>query len=116
MSRPDRIHAEELHKRITAGERCALIDVRTAEEYRALHADGALLLTLDRCTPAALRECLAAAGYGPDTPVYFICHSGQRAAQAADVVSEHFPRAFIVLGGTLAWAQAGLPVKPGEQP
>jgi len=116
MSHPRQIHAEELHKRITAGERCALVDVRTAEEYRALHVDGALLLALDECTPDALSKRLAEAGYDAQTPLYFICHTGQRAAQAAEAVLAQYPHAAIVQGGTLAWAQAGLPVKPGEEP
>ena len=116
MNHPRQVHAEELHKRITAGERCVLVDVRTAEEYRALHADGALLLTLDQCTSEALSKRLTEAGYDTQTPLYFICHTGQRATEAADAVLAQFPHAAIVQGGTLAWAQAGLPVKPGDQP
>ncbi|MGH8126886.1 MAG: rhodanese-like domain-containing protein [Gammaproteobacteria bacterium] len=115
MSQPAQIHAQELHQRITAGEHCALIDVRTAEEYRALHAEGALLLPLDECTPDALAQCLTDAGHGSDAPIYFICHTGRRATEAAEGVFDRFPQATVVQGGTLAWAQAGLPVKPGSE-
>lgn len=116
MNQPARIHAEELYQRITAGEHCALIDVRTVDEYCALHAEGALLLTLDECTSDSLTQCLTDAGYAPDAPLYFICHTGRRATEAANSVFDRFPQATIVQGGTLAWAQAGLPVKPGTDP
>lgn len=116
MSQLARIHAEELHQRITAGEPCALIDVRTADEYHALHAEGALLLPLDECTPDTLAKCLADAGHAPDTALYFICHTGRRATEAAEGVCDRFTHATVVQGGTLAWAQAGLPVKPGNEP
>lgn len=116
MSQPATIHAEELYQRIEGREPCAIIDVRTAEEYRALHAKGALLLPLDECTPDAVTECLTDSGYGMDAPIYFICHTGRRAAEAAEKVFDRFPHATVVQGGTLAWAQAGLPAKPGTEP
>lgn len=110
------IHAEELYQRMANGEPCVIVDVRSIEEYRSLHAAGALPLALDDCTPENLERCLSEHGLAADTPLYLICHSGQRAAQAAETLRERFPRCMVIAGGTLAWAQAGLPVRPGEQP
>lgn len=116
MNQPATIHAEELYQRIRSGEECVIVDVRTAEEYQALHAEGALLLTLDECNADALGRLLSGKGYARDASLYLICHSGQRATEAARTLRENFPRATVIQGGTLAWAQAGLPVKPGDQP
>ncbi|HYW77590.1 MAG TPA: rhodanese-like domain-containing protein [Gammaproteobacteria bacterium] len=116
MNQPATIHAEELYQRIECGEECIIIDVRTEEEYRALHAKGALLLTLDECNADSLGELLAGKGYSKDSSLYLICHSGQRATEAARTLREAFPSATVIQGGTLAWAQAGLPVTPGTQP
>ena len=92
------------------------MDVRTTEEYQALHAEGALLLTLDECNAGALERLLAGKGFSKESSLFLICHSGQRATEAAKALRETFPHATVVQGGTLAWAQAGLPVKPGAQP
>jgi rhodanese-related sulfurtransferase len=116
MSQPDTIHAEELYQRIQNGEKCLIIDVRTADEYQALHAEGARLLTLDECSAEALGRMLAESGYPKDFDLYLICHSGQRATAAAQKLRTAFPHATVIQGGTLAWAQAGLPVKPGARP
>ena len=116
MNQPATIHAEELYQRIQNGEECVIIDVRTADEYQALHAAGARLLALDECNAEALDRVLAESGYSKDSDLYLICHSGQRAAEAAQKLRTSFPRATVIQGGTLAWAQAGLPVKPGTQP
>lgn len=116
MNQPARIHADALYQRIRAGESCIIIDVRTAEEYRALHAEGALLLELDECSPEALSRRLSECGHAAKAPLYFICHSGQRATEAAQRLLGDFPNITVIQGGTLAWAQAGLPVKPGDEP
>lgn len=116
MNQPATIHAEELYQRIRSGEQCIIIDVRTPEEYRALHAEGALLLTLDDCSADALSQLLAENGYSKDSALFLICHSGRRASEAAQALNAAFPSATVVQGGTLGWAQAGLPVKPGPQP
>ncbi len=116
MGQTATIHAEELYQRIQNGEKCVIIDVRTADEYRALHAEGARLLTLDECNAEALGLVLAESGYTKDSNLYLICHSGQRATEAAQKLRASFPNATVIQGGTLAWAQAGLPVKPGAQP
>ena len=116
MGQTATIHAEELYQRIQNGEKCVIIDVRTADEYQALHAEGARLLTLDECNAEALGLVLAESGYAKDSDLYLICHSGQRATEAALKLRASFPHATVIQGGTLAWAQAGLPVKPGAQP
>jgi 3-mercaptopyruvate sulfurtransferase SseA len=51
-----------------------------------------------------------------DHPVYVICRSGGRGAQACDKLQgAGFDKVVNVEGGTLAWVQAGLPVVRGPQ-
>jgi len=116
MNRPARISAEELHQRIEGGGEAVIIDVRTAEEYRTLHAAGAVALPLDKLDAAAVKRRLRESGMTSDASLYFICHSGNRAAEACERIVDQFPGAVVVEGGTLAWAQSGFPVHHGDQP
>lgn len=116
MSRPAHIPADELSRRVDAGEDACIIDVRSPEEYRTLHAAGARSLPLERVSEQSVAACLHDAGRGTQTRLYFICHSGRRAAEACERILGQFPAACVVAGGTLAWAQAGLPVHHGTEP
>lgn len=111
MSTPATISAESLHQRIEDGDSAVIIDVREPDEYHSLHAAGAVLLPLADVNAASVGQCLAES----DT-AYFICHSGRRATEACKAVLDNYPSATVIEGGTLAWAQAGLPVHSGEEP
>lgn len=108
----DSISPAELQKRLLAGEAVAVIDVRTPIEYDEVHAPEAANIPLDQVS----KETLAAAGCGEcGQPVYLLCRSGQRAAKAAEkLLACGYAQPVVVTGGTLAWIEAGLPVKRGE--
>lgn len=90
-----------------------LIDVRTPAEHGEVHAEGAKNIPLDRLDPATLLASRAGRG---GEPVYFICRSGGRAAQACErVAAAGFADVVNVEGGTQAWEAAGLPVVRGER-
>ena len=81
-----------------------IIDVRTPEEYAEGHVDGARLIPVDE-----LEERLAEVP--TDKQVYVYCRSGKRSARAAALLASHgFGRVENVLGGILAWQEAGHPV------
>jgi rhodanese-related sulfurtransferase len=104
---PSTLPPVEIYRRISGGEAADLIDVRSPGEFAGQHAAGARSLPLDQLDPAAfLREREGANG----RPIYLICQSGKRAAMAADkLVAAGCTNAVIVEGGTVAWAEAGLP-------
>ncbi len=106
------IAPERLAERVERGEKIALIDVRTPVEFRALHAEGAQLVPLDRLDPKAV----VASREGSKTdPIYLICRSGGRGKQACEAfLASGFTNVVNVEGGTLAWEQAGLPVVRGK--
>lgn len=111
MSTPETISAETLHERLQKGENLVIIDVREPDEYRSVHAAGAVRLPL-----AEVNAGTVDAQLGEGASACFICHSGKRAAQACERVLENYPDSLVVEGGTLAWAQAGLPVHSGDEP
>jgi len=89
-------------------EQAELIDVRTPAEFETLHAQGAKLFPLDRLDPKAVMSARSSA----DKPLYIICKSGGRSAQACEkFISAGFENVVSVAGGTTAWAAAGLPTE-----
>ncbi|MCI0460638.1 MAG: rhodanese-like domain-containing protein [Gemmataceae bacterium] len=93
--------------------RIDLLDVRTPVEFRELHAANARNVPLDRLDPGAVMQ--ARSGNG-DEPLYVICRSGSRGRQAcAKFLAAGFTNVVNVEGGTLAWAECGLPVVRGQK-
>jgi molybdopterin-guanine dinucleotide biosynthesis protein A/rhodanese-related sulfurtransferase len=83
-----------------------LIDVREPDEWAEVRASGARHLPLG--------ELEARVGEVPtDRPVYVICRSGARSQRAALFLRGAGVDAANVAGGTLAWAEAGLPTDHG---
>ncbi len=90
-----------------------LIDVRTPAEYQEVHAAHARNVPLDRLDPAAL---MAARGGPGEAPLYLICRSGGRGRQACEkFLAAGYANVVNVEGGTLAWAECGLPVVRGKK-
>lgn len=90
-----------------------LIDVRTPIEYREMHAEGARNIPLDRLDPATVMQARNGAG---EEPLYLLCRSGSRGRQAGEkLLAAGFSNVVNVEGGTLAWAEAGLPVVRGKK-
>jgi rhodanese-related sulfurtransferase len=94
------------------GGKIDLLDVRTPVEYRELHAADARNVPLDQLDPAAVMH---ARNGSRDQPLYVICRSGSRGRQACEkFLAAGFTNVVNVEGGTLAWAEAGLPVVRGK--
>ena len=81
-----------------------MLDVRTPEEYKQGHIQGAKLIPVQ-----ALAEHLAEVP--KNKRVYVYCHSGKRSARASKLLAKHgFTNIENVMGGIEAWKQAGYPV------
>jgi rhodanese-related sulfurtransferase len=97
----------DLHRKLSAGEPVALVDVRTPGEYQATHVPGAVLEPLSSLDPDRVSRRFPAEG-----PLYVLCQSGVRARQAIDRFERvGVRRCVLVEGGTAGWVQAGLPVE-----
>ena len=91
---------------VRALRRGALLDVRTADEFRQGHVDGAVLMPLP-IVPLRHTELDRSEQY------YVVCESGARSAQACSYLSELGFDVRSVQGGMSAWRSAGLPVESG---
>jgi rhodanese-related sulfurtransferase len=111
MSLPT-ITPTQLEELRTGGQVVDLIDVRTPVEYREVHVAFARNVPLDRLDAAALLRKRTAS---PDKPLYVICRSGSRGRQACEKLAAVGLNVVNVEGGTLAWAEAGLPVVRGKK-
>lgn len=80
-----------------------LLDVRTAEEYAGGHL--ALAANIDWMKEGFLES--AGSQLSKDFPVFVYCRSGRRSAAAAAALSKQGYRVSNLLGGYLAWTEAG---------
>ncbi len=85
-----------------------VLDVRTPEEFAGGHLAGAT--NIDFYAPD-FRTRLDA--LDKDVPYLVYCRSGNRSAQAVDLMRDlGFSQVYDVQGGILAWTAAGLPLGP----
>ena len=100
------ITPRQLHDRLQQGEKLHLLDVRTPAEHAEIHVPDVQLAPLDRLDATKLA--------GKDQPLYIFCRTGNRAKQAAEKLEKSgYEQCHVVEGGTMAWAEAGLPVIRG---
>lgn len=85
------------------------VDVRTAAEYKAGHADRAINIPLD-----TLEKNLDL--IEKNEPVYIICETGRRSKEASEILAKNgYTMIYNVTGGTAEWRSQGLPMaKPAE--
>lgn len=99
------ITATALHQLLADHPGATVIDVRTPAEFAEVHATPAVNVPLGGLDPGAFPHA---------SPVYILCQSGQRASNAAEILTRSgHPDAVFVQGGTKAWIDAGLPVVRG---
>ena len=85
-------------------EDVTVVDVREPDEFAGGHVPGAVNIPL-QSVPENLDS------FDPDKPVYLICQAGMRSERAASYLDARGFDTVNVLGGTGAWASAGLPLE-----
>lgn len=99
--------AQEARAAVSEDEGCQFLDVREYSEYAAERVAGATLAPL-----SALDANLGTVDR--ERPVYLLCRSGQRAAQAAArMAARGFKDLRVIEGGLQGWAAAGFEVERG---
>ena len=83
-----------------------VLDVRESDEYAAGHVPGAQLLPLS-ILPVRIQDL------PKNEPVYVLCQSGGRSAQAAELLDTAGIDVRNVVGGTSAWVSSGRAVETG---
>jgi rhodanese-related sulfurtransferase len=102
----ERVSPQEAHRAFAAGG-VQLVDVREVVESDAERVEGALNLPLSRFGELAGQV-------DPSKPVYLLCRSGSRAADAAARLEKLGHRTVrVVDGGLSAWSASGAPTVKG---
>ena len=91
-----RIDVETLQNKLE-NEEITLLDVREVSEYEGGHIEGAVNAPLSSLDANQL-------SYPKDKPIYVICRSGNRSAQAASQLQDAgYTEIYDVSGGMMAW-------------
>jgi len=102
----EEITPKEAQKRLGTPPGLFVLDVREAEEFRAGHIDGAVLLPLGQLA-------LHGAALPKDRPILCVCHSGSRSSIAASRLAAVGFTTINLRGGMFAWERERLPVTRG---
>ena len=84
-----------------------LLDVRTAEEYNEGHITNAI--NIDVREDGFVEKVKSSILVGKTVAVY--CRSGKRSANAAGMLAKEGYKVVNLLGGIMAWKEAGMPVE-----
>src|SRR5262247_2121266 len=96
----------ELRKRLDAGERVVVVDVRDPDEYR----DGSIEAATN-ISRGFLEFRIGTVAPEPSTPVVLYCQTGLRSMLAAKALHDlGYTNVINLQGGFQKWAQSGLPV------
>lgn len=98
------ISADDLLLRMAGEDPPFILDVRTVEEYRSGHVEGAVNIPHDR-----VEKRLSELDDQRDRDVVVYCRSGRRAGVAEEVLSEAGFRVLHLQGDMKGWTAAGLP-------
>nr|WP_276313821.1 rhodanese-like domain-containing protein [Exiguobacterium algae] len=91
-----KINVETLQNKLE-NEEITLLDVREPDEYEGGHIEGAVNAPLSSLDATDLP-------YEKDEPIYVICRSGNRSAQAASLLKDAgYTEIYDVSGGMIAW-------------
>ncbi len=89
---------------VSSGTAHLLIDVRTPEEFNSGHIEGAVNIPVD-----ALASRLNEVPSGQPVVVY--CRSGNRSAQASNILAQAGYSTVYDLGGIIDWTAQGYPIQ-----
>lgn len=98
------VDVEQLSKELEGNEPPTLVDVRSGMEFASGHVAAAVHMPLGSIGARASEL----QGKGP---IYLICRSGARSAQAAQLLAGKGLEVVNVQGGTSAWQASGYPVE-----
>jgi rhodanese-related sulfurtransferase len=105
------VGSDELRERLKQSAPPRVLDVRTPAEFETSHIPGAYNVPLD-----VVRDRKAEIIDHISGDVVFVCKSGQRATQAADLLgSEGLTQGSVLKGGITDWESNGFDVDRGTE-
>ncbi len=97
------LSVDEFEKMLLEDPTVQLVDVRTPQEFEEGHLNGAVNINWN--SPDFLEN--AKRLLDPGRPVLIYCRSGRRSASAAASLSAASFKTYNLLGGYMAWSNAG---------
>jgi rhodanese-related sulfurtransferase len=102
---PPEVSVEEAYNRFQDG--AYLLDVRTPEEWDEFHVEGSTLIPLNELSSRMSEVPM-------DQDVVIVCRSGNRSAQARDLLTgAGFSQVTSMAGGLTQWRSSGYPTVSG---
>ncbi|MBA7508580.1 Thiosulfate sulfurtransferase GlpE [subsurface metagenome] len=103
ISEVNDISVEEVYQIISSNQDYIILDVRTPDEFKEGHIEGAILIPV--------LELDNRLGELPkDKPIITYCRSGSRSRNAANILVENGFTQIYDMGGILDWIDKGYPV------
>lgn len=97
------ISVEKVYEIITSKEDYVILDVRTPEEFKEGHLEGAVLIPVSELE-GRLSELSA------DKPIIVYCRSGRRSSDAANILVKNSFSEVYDMGGIIEWQDKGYKV------
>ena len=98
---------EDVRRRVAAGDKFLLVDVREESEFAAGHAAGAVHMS-----KGVIERDIETKVPDKDTPMVLYCGGGFRSALVADNLQKMgYTNVISMDGGWRAWVQAGMAVE-----
>ena len=99
------LNVDEYEKQIS-GDEVLIVDVRTPNEYKSGHIEGAVLVDV---TEGSFDQKIQE--YDKNQPVYIYCRSGSRSANAMrKMKAMGFTEVYDLRGGVMNWSKNGKPL------
>jgi rhodanese-related sulfurtransferase len=101
------VSVEEARELIQQNVKLKIVDVRLDTEFNESHIPGAINVCV--CDPDNLLRDLS-----PNDEILVYCRNGLRSSAALDFLNEHgYSRVYDMVGGIVAWKNAGYPTIEG---
>lgn len=97
------ITPKEAHAMLQGGQNVVLLDVRTPQEYKEGHIEGATLIPLGE-----LEQRVSELKSQKDKKIIVYCRSGTRSVSASRILSDNGFAPLNVKGGISEWKSEGL--------
>lgn len=99
------ISPKDAYTLMKSGEKVAVLDVRTPDEFSQEHIEGAILIPVQ-----TLSNNLALIAQVKNQKIIVYCHSGNRSVSASRILVKNGFTPLNIKGGITAWKAEGLAV------
>ena len=107
QSMQSKLTSEQAYRAITEDNTIILVDVRTVEEFREGHIKESINIPLDQLTQRIERVVS-----NKKTTIFVVCRSGNRSAQASDVLVSLGYQSIVDIGSVFSWPQPLVTANP----